>query len=246
MTATALVLAAPFVGSFLGTVATRVPRLQPVLLGRSHCADCGATLGPFELVPLLSYCALGGKCRHCDATIDPMLAVIEIGATALALWAAFTTSGIALIASCMLGWTLLALAAIDWRERVLPDVLTLSLLAFGLIFTSAIDPGSIVDHAIGAAAGFTIFAVTALLYRLIRGREGLGLGDAKLLAASGAWLGWIGLPSTILLAALLTLGAALIQSARGSPLKGGSSFAFGPALAAATWLVWLYGPLVSA
>ena len=246
MTATAVVLAAPFVGSFLGTVVTRVPKLQPVLLGRSHCADCGTTLGPLELIPLLSYCALGGKCRHCDAAIDPMLAVVETGATALALWAALVTSGVALIASCVLGWTLLTLAAIDWRERVLPDVLTLPLLALGLVFIYALDPGSILDHVIGAATGFTIFAATALLYRRIRARDGLGLGDAKLLAASGAWLGWIGLPSTILLAALLTLGAALIQSMRGSPLKSSSSFAFGPALAAATWMVWLYGPLVPA
>lgn len=240
----ALLAASPIIGSFLGVVAMRLPQERGFVAGRSVCDACGHTLGPLELVPVASYLALRGRCRHCSAAIDPLHPLMEIGAFAVALSAVFVTNGWIAVASCLLGWVLLTLSAIDWRTGFLPDVLTLPLIAAGLGVAYAIDPASILDHVIGAAAGFISFALLATGYRRFRGRDGLGLGDAKLLAASGAWLSWIGLPSVILLAAISGLAFVLLLSLSGTKIVSTARIAFGPALALATWIVWLFGPLV--
>jgi leader peptidase (prepilin peptidase)/N-methyltransferase len=242
--AIAVIVAAPFIGSFLGVVAIRLTRVRTIVFGRSACDACGATLGPLELVPLVSFAALRGRCSHCGAGIDPLHPLMEAGALAIAVWAAFVTPGWIVAASCLLGWTLMTLAAIDARTGLLPDVLTLPLAAAGLAVAFAIDRTVLLGHVIGAAAGFLAFAALAEIYRRLRGRDGLGLGDAKLLAASGAWLSWSGLPTTVLYAAFIGLAFVLLRRARGAALHGADHLAFGPALAAATWLVWLYGPLV--
>ena len=233
----------PFIGSFLAVVALRWPQGRGVVAGRSACDACGHTLGPIELVPLISYAALRGRCRHCGAAIDPLHVVMEAGALILTIWAAIIATGPVLAASCVLGWMLLTLSAIDWRAGLLPDVLTLPLIILGMAAAWTFDQQNIWDHLIGAAAGFIGFAALAALYRWLRGRDGLGLGDAKLLAASGAWLGWTALPSVILFAALLGLAFVLL---RRKPFDAASRIAFGPALALATWFVWLYGPLLPA
>jgi leader peptidase (prepilin peptidase)/N-methyltransferase len=142
------------------------------------------------------------------------------------------------------GWTLLTLAAIDWREFVLPYIITLPLIPSGLVVASAIDPGLLGAHALGALAGFASLALIASVYRRLRGREGLGLGDAKLLAAAGAWLGWQGLPSVVLIGAVSALTMALATALGGGKLAWTSRIAFGPHLALAFWLVWLCGPVV--
>src|SRR5262249_9472150 len=159
-----------------------------------------------------------------------------------ALWAASATDGALLWASCVLGWILLTLGAIDLRDGILPDSLTLSLLVLGLVVTYFLEPWQLRDNAIGAVAGFVAFAAIRWLYARVRGREGMGLGDAKLLAAAGAWVGWDALPSVVLAAALLGLAVALVMAMRGRRLTGDQSLAFGPALCAGLWLVWLYGP----
>jgi leader peptidase (prepilin peptidase)/N-methyltransferase len=242
--AVAVIVAAPVIGSFLAVVALRWGSGRTVVFGRSACDACGHALGPLELVPLVSYAAQRGRCRHCGAAIDPLHAVMEAGALMLAVWAAFVTSGWVLLASAALGWTLLTLSAIDWRTGLLPDILTLPLIAAGLGVAWLVDPKSLLDHVIGAVVGFVVFAALSEIYLRLRGRDGLGLGDAKLLAASGAWLGWQALPSVILFAALLGLAAVLVLRVAGKHLDATSRIAFGPALAAATWAVWLYGPLV--
>lgn len=239
-----LIVVAPFIGSFLAVVALRWGQARGAVRGRSACDACGATLAPLDLVPLVSFVGLRGRCRHCGAAIDPTHVALELGALTVVVWAAFVTSGWILVASCALGWTLLTLAAIDWRTGLLPDVLTLPLIVAGLGVSFALDSGSLLDHVIGAAVGFVAFWALAEAYRLLRGRDGLGLGDAKLLAASGAWLSWSGLPSVILFAAFIGLALVLAQRLRGGALQATDRLAFGPALAAATWLVWLYGPLV--
>lgn len=137
---------------------------------------------------------------------------------------------------CLLGWVLLALAVIDQRHMVLPDELTLPLAGLGLAGAWLDDPAALPAHAAGAVLGFLCFAAVGLLYRRWRGCDGLGLGDAKLLAAAGAWVSWSGLPSVVLIAALLGLGTALVRR-----LPRRARLPFGPGLAAATWLVWLDG-----
>jgi leader peptidase (prepilin peptidase)/N-methyltransferase len=237
------VIVSPIIGSFLGVLIRRLPAGERVARGRSHCESCGRALGPAELVPLLSFLALRGKCRQCRARIDLFHPAVELAALGVAIWAACIDDGIRLWADCSLGWALLALGWIDARHMVLPDMLTLPLILAGLGFALIVEPGSIADHAAGAAIGWLIFWAVARLYRAVRGRDGLGEGDAKLLAAAGAWVTWTGLGPVMLLAAGTGLLAALGQRLRGGRPTAATVIPFGPPLAFATWLVWLYAPL---
>jgi leader peptidase (prepilin peptidase)/N-methyltransferase len=237
---------APFVGSFVGVVVERLPAGRPVVFGRSACDHCGGVLGARDLVPLVSWLARRGWCRCGQARLTWFHPGIELAALAVALSAATVLSGWLLWASLGLGWSLLALAVIDGREQVLPDVLVLPLIPSGLLVAWAIDPGLLGHHALGALAGFVAFAAIARIYRQARGRDGLGLGDAKLLAAAGAWLGWPALPGVVLIAAVSALAFALAASLCGGKLAWTSRVAFGPHLALAFWLVWLVGPVVIA
>jgi leader peptidase (prepilin peptidase) / N-methyltransferase len=239
-----LLLIAPFVGSFLGVVVERLPAGRPIALARSSCDHCGATLGARDLVPLLSWLARRGRCGCGKVRLGAFYPGIELAALAVAVSATLVVPGWLLWASLALGWTLLVLAAIDLRHYLLPDALTLPLIAAGLAVAWLIEPARLGDHALGAAAGFIGFAVIAWSYRRLREREGLGRGDAKLLAAGGAWLGWQALPSVVALAAAVALAVALAGALLGAKLGATTRIAFGPYLALAIWLVWLYGPLV--
>lgn len=239
-----VVIMAPFIGSFLGLVAERLPLGAEVVFTRSRCAHCHHVLGPVDLIPLLSWVILRGRCRHCRTAIGAFHPIIELLAVAIALWAASVLSGPALYAGAVLGWTLLALAAMDQRHLALSDVLTLPLVAAGLLFAAAMGrPGAFADHSIGAVAGFIAFAVIGWAYRRLRHRDGLGLGDAKLLAAGGAWVGWLGLAGIVLWAAAMALAVTLAGAVAGRDLSAGQRIAFGPFLATGIWLVWLYGPV---
>jgi leader peptidase (prepilin peptidase)/N-methyltransferase len=237
-------LVAPFVGSFLGVVVERLPAGRPIGLARSKCDRCGEVLGVRDLVPIVSWLARRGRCRCGEIRLDPFYPGIELAAFAVALSAALVLSGWLLWASLALGWTLLALATIDLRHLMLPDVLTLPLVPAGLAVAWLVDPARLGDHAIGVADGLVGFALIAWLYRRLRGREGLGLGDAKLLGAGVAWLGWQALPSVVALGAAIALALALAGAAAGGKLSATTRIAFGPYLALAIWVVWLYGPLV--
>ncbi len=164
------------------------------------------------------------------------------GAAIVAAWAASVDTDIRWMAfSCVLGWTLLALGWIDWRTFRLPDVLTLPLLAVGLAAAAIDSQASLISGVIGALAGYGALSAVNAGYRRLRGRDGLGRGDAKLLAAGGAWLGWQALPWVVLFAALLGLLLAALQRARGARLTAETALPFGPPLALAIWIVWMYG-----
>ncbi|MDH3659739.1 MAG: A24 family peptidase [Alphaproteobacteria bacterium] len=237
-------LIAPFVGSFLGVVIDRLPNGEPVLLGRSRCDCCARALRPAELLPLISYACRLGRCGCGETRLRPFHPLIELSALAVALSAVIATAGWLLVVSLYLGWSLLALAVIDQRHFILPDSLTLPLIPMGLAVAWTIDPGRIVPHLLGVIAGFLAFAAIGWLYRNLRGQDGLGLGDAKLLAAAGAWLGWQALPGVVGLASAAGLAIALLHAAGGRPMDGRSAIAFGPYLALALWLVWLAGPVL--
>lgn len=239
------VLAAPFVGSFLGVLVLRLPEGQPVGLARSACPHCSAVLGPVELIPLASWIALHGRCRHCDVSLGLFYPGIEIAALGIAVWAAVALPEPLVWAGCVLGWTLLAVSVIDFRHLILPDLLVLPLIPAGILLHALIAPDRWVDHAIGAVAGFLVFAAIRETFFLIRRREGLGLGDVKLLAAAGAWVGWQGLPSVVLTGTIIALGGLFALRAAGRAVDLKAELPFGPALAIATWLVWIYGPMVT-
>lgn len=233
------ILAAPFVGSFLGLLADRLPRGEPVALGRSRCRSCGRVLGASELVPLLSWAVLRGRCAGCGARIPAALPAVELLALLLAGWAVAVVPPPLLWPTLALGWTLLALAAVDAGTFWLPARLTLPLGGGGLVVNGWLAGGVPAEALIGAAAGWAAFALLILAYRRLRGRDGLGWGDATLLGAGGAWVGWDGLAGMVLVAALAGLGGALLLGHR----RADARVPFGPALALGIWGVWLHGPV---
>ncbi len=238
-----LILAAPCIGSFLGVVADRLPDRKPLFWSRSACAHCGQTLGIRDLVPIAGWLVNRGCCRHCGQAVSALYPAIEVMATLIALWSLALLPGWLAWASCGLGWTLLALSVIDARRLILPDELTLPLIPAGLAVAWAIDPDKLLEHALAAVAGFLLVAVIAVGYRRLRGREGIGLGDAKLLAGAGAWVSWQGLPGVVLLAASAGLVGALFWRLRHGALSPQQELPFGPYLAGGLWVIWLYGPI---
>ncbi len=171
------------------------------------------------------------------------LPLIALPALAVAAWAAYATDGWLLGATCAFGWALLVLATIDIAYFRLPNFLTLPLIAIGLGVTYLIDPDLLPAHVFGAAIGFVIFAAIREGYLMMRGSEGLGLGDAKLMAAFGAWLGWQALPSVVLIGSLGGIAMTLLQMLWGQPVRLDRRLPFGAYLSLGAWLVWLYGPI---
>lgn len=227
------------VGSYLATLALRMPSGEGASRGRSRCDGCGRTLGWRELVPLLGYAVRRGRCGHCGARIDPVHPVAElaaalIGAVSLALHPGFEG-----LAGAIFGWVLLVLAILDIRHFWLPDRLTLPLVALGIAASGLIGRPGLIDALIGALAGFGLLFAINSAYRALRGRDGLGGGDSKLLAAIGAWLGWQMLPFILLLASGTGLLAVLYGGLRGRAMKAGDRLPFGAFLAVAAWPLWL-------
>jgi leader peptidase (prepilin peptidase)/N-methyltransferase len=238
-----LVASAPFIGSFLGVVVDRLPSGRSVILGRSACSACSHALTFGDLVPILSWVASKGRCRHCGRPIGGFPIVIELAAVVIALWAVLVLPGWIAWAGAGFGWVLLTAAWIDARTYWLPDTLMLLLAAGGFYVAWMVGAAVPLDRIIGAAAGFCAFAGIAMLYRRLRQRDGLGLGDAKLLGAIGVWVGWQGLPTVIFFAAGAALVWLLAGSLRGVKLRASRRLPFGPFLGLGGWLVWLYGPI---
>jgi leader peptidase (prepilin peptidase)/N-methyltransferase len=229
------------IGSFLATIVSRWPRGQSVVSGRSRCDGCGRTLGPFDLVPLLGWVVARGKCRSCGARIDPAHPLVEAGAAligALCFWGLPPLA--ALVLACGF-WLLLILAVLDARHFWLPDALTYPLALVGLTVGEWVLPAPLADRLIGAGLGAGLMLVLAYGYKYLRGREGLGLGDAKLLGAIGAWLGWTMLPLVLLFASLGGLLWALQLKARGQAIDGATRLPFGTFLCLAVAPAWALG-----
>jgi len=208
-------------GSFLAALVSRWPEGKSVLKGRSQCDACGHMLTAGELIPLLSVLWLRGRCKACGAPIDPMHWRLELGCAVIGAAAAWAVPFPHALGWMALGWCLLALAILDMRHFWLPDALTLPLAALGLMVAPWVTGVDLTDAFIGAAAGYGVLLIVALAYCRVRGREGLGLGDAKLLGALGAWFGWQALPFILLLAAVLGLAWALVGALRsGAKLDG--------------------------
>lgn len=171
------------------------------------------------------------------------LLLITAGSVAIVLWAMSILPGPLGAVSAVLGWWLFLIAILDAEHFWLPDRLTIPLGLFGLIAAGFYDPANWLDHAIGAAAGFLALALIAFSYRRLRKREGLGGGDPKLLAAGGAWVGWIGLPSVLVWASAAALAVIVAMILRGGHVGLQQRIPLGLYLALGIWLTWLYGPL---
>ncbi len=211
------------------------------MLDRSRCEACRRPLSARDLVPIASYLRLRGRCGGCGERIAPFHLAVELAAVAVAAIAAVTLPDPAtLCCGCVLGWTLLALTWIDWEAFILPDALTLPLVLAGLGSTVWLQQGTLTGHAAAAALGYLLFRGIAWAYRRLRGRDGLGQGDAKLMAAAGAWVGVTALSSVLLGGAVLTLAIGVVYTLRrGAGLRATTHLPFGPGLCAALWIVWL-------
>jgi leader peptidase (prepilin peptidase) / N-methyltransferase len=221
---------------------------------RSVCPSCHASIRGIHNIPLFSYLALRGRCASCHAHISLRYPAVELIcgiATALVAWRFGFTPAAACAA--VVTWFLIALAGIDLDHQLLPDSLTLPLLWLGLLASLSgwglragtalpVDPRSAI---IGAAAGYLALWAVYHAFRLLTGKEGMGYGDFKLLAALGAWLGWQMLLPIVLLAAVVgaLVGGALILARR---TERGNPMPFGPFLAAAGWIALMWGPALVA
>lgn len=207
----------------------------------SRCPNCTQALGVLDLIPLLSYCWLKGRCRYCQQPISIQYPLVESAALLIAVLPFLLLPSIAqATAAVIAGWFLLALSVIDFNRQWLPDSLVYPLLWLGLLvncFEIFVGP---VPAIMGAVSGYLSLWLLALLFKLITGKIGMGHGDFKLLAAAGAWLGPISLPGILLIAALL----GLLFSAYLMILKRwqkDTPIAFGPWLAIGFWSHLLWG-----
>jgi len=256
------------VGSFLNVVIHRLPRMlerqwraecaeltgteaektEPynLVLPRSRCPACGHAITALENIPVASYLALRGRCSACNARISPRYPVVETVAGLLSGYAAwrfgFSTPAVGALLFC---WAMIALAFIDLDTFYLPDSITLPLLWTGLLFNALGAFTDLHSAVIGAAAGYVTLWSVFWLYKLVTGKEGMGYGDFKLLAAIGAWLGWKVLPMVILLSSFVgaVIGIALIVFARH---QRSMPIPFGPYLALAGIVALFHGAAINA
>jgi len=254
-------------GSFLNVVIYRLPKMleqewaaqcaalrgedtaeQPafnLMVPRSACPACGHQIKPWENIPVISYLALRGRCAHCGTAISRRYPLIEALTGLLSGFVAWHFGfGLAALSALVFTWALIALTAIDMETQLLPDDITLPLLWLGLLFSLNSAHTDLPSAVIGACAGYLSLWGVYWLFKLATGKEGMGFGDFKLLAAIGAWLGWKMLPVVILLSSLVgaAVGIALIVFARHGrniPIP------FGPYLAGGGLIALFWGEAIT-
>ncbi|WP_273764569.1 prepilin peptidase [Aeromonas hydrophila] len=216
-----------------------------LMVPRSTCPHCGHAITAMENIPLLSWLWLKGRCRECQTPISVRYPLVELLTALLSLVVAATFApGWGLLAALLLTWVLVALTFIDLDKMLLPDQLTLPLLWGGLLFNLAGGFIPLADAVIGAMAGYLVLWSLYWAFKLLTGKEGMGYGDFKLLAALGAWLGWQALPIVLLLSSLvgafIGIGLILLRNHhQNKPIP------FGPYLAIAGWIALLWGDTIT-
>jgi leader peptidase (prepilin peptidase)/N-methyltransferase len=206
------------VGSFLNVCIYRLPRGQSVVAPRSRCPKCGRSLGWFENIPVVSWLALRGRCRRCAAPISIQYPIVEL-VTAL-VWLAIvwqTPIGWVLASRLVLGTMLIVLFMIDLEHQLLPNIITLPGIVIGFLFSLVAPPGPL-DSLLGILIGGGVLYGIAAAYYVLRKEEGMGMGDVKMLAMIGAFLGWRAVLLTLVLASFAgaVLGIAMMLFQRGN------------------------------
>jgi leader peptidase (prepilin peptidase)/N-methyltransferase len=250
------------IGSFLNVVIYRLPKMMEgewqvqcaelrgesipdtpkfnIVTPRSACPACGHAITALQNIPVVSWLVLGGRCAACKARITLRYPLVEILTGVLSAFIAWRFGfGVAALGALCFLWSLIALAFIDFDTQLLPDSITLPLIWVGLLFNLFGTFTDLDAAVIGAVAGYLILWTVYWLFKLLTGKEGMGFGDFKLLAAIGAWLGWTLLPAVILLSAGVgaVIGIVLILVARhgrGTPIPFGPYLALGGLVA----LIW--------
>jgi len=251
------------VGSFLNVLIHRLPKMMEaewhaqcadlrgealpdaprynLWLPRSACPQCGHPITALENIPLVSWLWLRGRCSACSAPISARYPLVELLTAVLSAAVAWKWGvSVQTLGALLLVWTLIALAFIDLDTTLLPDSLTQPLLWLGLLVNLGGHFASLADAVIGAMAGYGVLWSVYWLFKLATGKEGMGFGDFKLLAAIGAWLGWQMLPVTLLLSSVVgaAIGIAmilLVKHDRRVPIP------FGPYLAGGGLVALFFG-----
>lgn len=207
----------------------------------STCPHCGHAIRAWENIPLISYILLRGRCSSCKTSISLQYPAIE-AATALLSVAVAWKFGVSVqtLGGLLFTWTLIALTMIDVHKQLLPDNLTLPLLWLGLVFALFETYASLHACVIGAIAGYLVLWSVFHVFRLVTGKEGMGFGDFKLLAAMGAWMGWTMLPQIVLVSSVIGAVAGSVMLVTGRT-RTQQPIPFGPYLALAGWIALIWG-----
>lgn len=228
-----LILFGLVMGSFLNVVIYRLPRGESLILPPSHCPHCGYGLKAMDLVPVLSYSLLRGRCRSCKAAISPRYPIVELLTAALTLgwWYKYgiANSGWELL---LLIYVLIAVAFIDWDHQIIPNRLTISMMIFGLTLKEF--QGDLIPALLGMAAGGGLLFVIAMLYP-----KGMGMGDVKFLGMTGIFLGWQKVLVSLFLGSLIGVLVIIPLMILGK-IDRKTPFPFGPFLVIAT-LILIFG-----
>lgn len=255
------------VGSFLNVVIFRLPKMMQstwkrdccelleiehdtpprynLVVPNSTCPHCGHKIKPWENIPVLSYLFLRGRCSNCSERISPRYPAVELASGLLCGFIAFQLgANIQMALVLVLTWCLIALTMIDIDHQLLPDNITLPLLWLGLLANSRGIFAPLEDAVLGAVAGYLVLWVVYWLFKLLTGKEGMGYGDFKLLAALGAWLGWQSLPVIIIMSSLVgavigIAGILIMGRDKNIPIP------FGPYLAIAGWITLMWGDKIT-
>ena len=255
------------VGSFLNVVIHRLPKMMEnnwktefydyfelenpdtnksnkpynLLIPRSACPHCGHQITAFENIPIISWLLLKGRCRSCKSSISFRYPLVEFITAVSSLFIALHFEpSLLLFGYLFLNWALIALLFIDLDKMLLPDQITIPLIWLGLIINLNSEAISVTDAFYGAIFGYMTLWSLYWIFKLITGKEGMGYGDFKLLAALGAWLGWQQLPLILILSSFVgaIFGIAMIfldKDKKSKPIP------FGPYLAIAGWIALLFG-----
>jgi len=216
-----------------------------LVLPRSRCPKCSHLIGSSENIPLISWLLQKGRCKHCDCKIPARYPSIELLTGIMSLIIAWVIPfGWPVLFALIFTWVLISLTFIDFDTMLLPDQLTLPLIWLGLLINLSGTFTNIEDAVLGAVFGYLSLWSIYWAFKLLTGKEGMGYGDFKLLAALGAWFGWQALPLIILLSSFAgaIIGIAIIAASKDKQSK---PIPFGPYLAIAGWVYLVYGPEIT-
>ena len=217
-----------------------------LMVPRSACPSCNSMITAWQNIPVISWLILRGKCGNCKHPISIEYPLVELLTAILSLAVAYKFgASIQLIFALLFTWSLVSLALIDFHTTLLPDSITLPLLWLGLLISLVPVFVSAPDAIVGAAAGYMILWIVFQTFKLITGKEGMGFGDFKLLAALGAWLGWAKLPLIILLSSLTGAIIGIMMMVLFKHQRS-QAIPFGPYLAIAGWIALMWGEQIVA
>ena len=256
------------IGSFLNVVIHRVPKMLQngwqrdccelleidnkdsnqtynLLKPDSHCPKCNTPIKPWQNIPILSYLLLKGRCGHCSEPISIRYPLVELATGLLSGYIAFSYGySEQTFTALLLTWALISLTMIDVDHQLLPDNITLPLMWLGILVNSQGVFTDLNSAVFGAIAGYMVLWSVFWLFKILTGKEGMGYGDFKLLAALGAWMGWQALPLIIILSSLVGAVIGIV----GILIQGRDKnipIPFGPYLAIAGWIALLWGEIIT-